>query len=124
MFVTRRILLSTLPHVKSSRVQEIGLITASTIKTRHIGIHLFSELRFIFGGKMEWYTEMFQESRKEVTDDLLVQANKLGADAVLGIRYQNSTIIEGASEIMVYGTAVKYLDNFNSDNDNNNTKLI
>jgi len=100
--------LSTLPQIVEKQiVQDYGLVSANLVKTRHIGYHILSEFRLLFGGRMNSYTDLLHDTRTEVTRDLVKRAETMGANAVIGLRYQNSSITEGATEIMAYGTAVR-----------------
>lgn len=106
--MTRRLFLSTLPSVSNRPFREIGLVSANLVKTRHIGYHLMGEIRTIFGGNVKSYTDLLSDTRKEVTQDLIAKAEEIQADGIIGIRYQNSDIVPGTSEILVYGTAIKF----------------
>ena len=85
----------------------LGLVRGSTIRAKHIGKDIMSALRSIVGGEIKEYTEMLTESRNESLRRMEAQAEKLGADAVINIRFMTSSVMAGAAELLAYGTAVK-----------------
>lgn len=88
-------------------VQTLGLVKGNTIRARHVGKDIMAAVRGIVGGEITEYTKMMAESREQATDRMLASAKELGADAIVGIRYTSSTVMQSAAEILVYGTAVK-----------------
>ena len=91
-------------------VRHLGLVQGSSVRSKHVGRDLMASLKNIFGGELVGYTELLHESREEATNRLIEQAEKIGANAVLNIRYSTSSIAAGAAEIFVYGTAVEIAD--------------
>ena len=87
-------------------VTHYGLVTGSTIRAKHVGRDFAAGLKNIFGGELRGYTELLQESRDEATGRMVAQAEKLGANAVVNIRYATSSVAPGAAELFAYGTAV------------------
>lgn len=85
----------------------VGLVKGSTIKARHIGSDIGAGLRNLVGGEVKGYTKMIDEARDEALDRMKREAEKLGADAIINIRFTTSQVMAGASEILAYGTAVK-----------------
>ena len=85
----------------------LGLVRGSTVQTKHIGKDIMAGLKGLVGGEISEYTDMMDKSRKIAIDKLSKEAMGLGADAVINIRFSTSAIMEGASEILAYGTAVK-----------------
>jgi len=85
----------------------IGIVTGNTVQAKHLGKDIVGGLRGLVGGKMVEYEEMFRESRDIAEKEMIEKAEKLGADAIVNIRYTSSSIMSGSSEVMVYGTAVK-----------------
>ena len=77
------------------------------VRAKHLGSDFAAGLRNIVGGEVRGYTEMMEHSRKDATDRMIEEAKKLGADAIVGVRYGSSTLMGGAAEIIAYGTAVK-----------------
>ena len=88
-------------------VEHYGLAQGSTIRAKHAGRDLMAGLKNIFGGEVKGYTELLKESRQEAVDRMIAQAQGMGANAIINIRFSTSSIAQGAAEILVYGTAVK-----------------
>jgi uncharacterized protein YbjQ (UPF0145 family) len=88
-------------------VQALGLVKGNTVQTRHIGSDILSGLKSIIGGEIKGYVIAFTRAREEATERMLAEAEELGADAVICVRYSTSQIMNGAAEILAYGTAVK-----------------
>ena len=87
-------------------VQHIGLVQGSTVRAKHVGKDILAGLRNIVGGELSAYPELLQESRQSATDRMIAQAQGLGANAIINIRFSTAAIAAGASEILAYGTAV------------------
>ncbi len=87
--------------------QHLGLVQGSTVRAKHAGRDIMAGLKNIFGGELEAYTELLQESREEAISRMVEQAQSIGANAILNIRFSTSSITQGASELFTYGTAVK-----------------
>lgn len=101
-------ILTNLETVPGKRIIEhFGLVSGSTVRAKHIGKDILAGLKNIVGGELKGYTELLQESREEATERMLEQAKKLGANAVVNVRYSTSSVAQGAAELYVYGTAVK-----------------
>jgi uncharacterized protein YbjQ (UPF0145 family) len=88
-------------------VESLGLVRGSTIRAKHIGKDIMAELRTLVGGEIKEYTEMIMESRNESVNRMQAQAEKLGANAVINVRFVTSQVMTGAAELLAYGTAVK-----------------
>ncbi|MBL7558069.1 MAG: YbjQ family protein [Bdellovibrionaceae bacterium] len=88
-------------------VAHFGIVTGSTVRSKHFGRDLFAGLKNIIGGELKGYTELMEETRDEATERMVAQATKLGANAIIGIRYATSDVAPGAAEVFAYGTAVK-----------------
>ena len=86
--------------------QHFGLVQGNTIRAKHAGRDIMAGLKNIFGGELKGYTELLAESRKEATERMIEQAQALGANAILNVRYSTSSITQGAAELYAYGTAV------------------
>jgi uncharacterized protein YbjQ (UPF0145 family) len=87
-------------------VRHYGLVQGNTIRAKHIGRDIMAGLKNVFGGELVGYTELLSESRQEATDRMIAQAESLGANAVLNVRYSTSSVAQGAAELYAYGTAV------------------
>ena len=86
--------------------QSLGLVRGNTIRARHIGNDIIASLKTIVGGEISEYTKMLAESREQSLDRMVREAEQLGADAVVGIRFVTSPVMQGAAELLAYGTAV------------------
>lgn len=85
----------------------LGLVRGNTIRARHLGKDIAATFKNMAGGEITDYTKMMAESREQALDRMTEEAQLLGADAVLAIRFTTSSVMQGAAEILVYGTAVK-----------------
>ncbi len=89
------------------RIVEVkGLVQGNTIRAKHVGKDIFASLKNIVGGELKAYTELLTESRKQATERMIAEADALGANAVLNVRYSTSSVAQGAAELYAYGTAV------------------
>jgi len=87
--------------------QTLGMARGSTIQAKHIGKDIMSGLRSIVGGELTEYSEMLEEAREKAVNRMVEDAEKMGADAVVNVRFMTSMVMAGAAEILAYGTAVK-----------------
>ncbi len=87
-------------------VKTIGLVKGSTIRARHLGRDIMAGLRGIVGGEITEYTKMMAEAREQAIQRMVEDAEKLGANAIVSMRFSTSMIMSGASEILAYGTGV------------------
>ncbi len=102
------ILISTTETIAGKEISEIlGIARGSTVRARNIGHDVFAGLKNIVGGEISEYTKLQAESREQALQRMIEDAQKLGADAVVNVRLQTSMIMQGASEMLAYGTAVK-----------------
>jgi len=92
-------------------VQHFGLVSGNTIRAKHIGRDFAAGLKNIFGGELKGYTELLTESRKEAIGRMISQAESMGANAIINVRFSTSSVAQGAAEILAYGTAVKVENN-------------
>lgn len=100
-------LVSNLEIIFGKKIQKhLGLVQGSSVRAKHAGRDIMAGFKNLVGGELKGYTELLQESRQEATDRMIEQANSIGANAVLNVRYSTSSITAGAAEIYVYGTAV------------------
>ncbi|MGD8417269.1 MAG: YbjQ family protein [Pseudomonadales bacterium] len=88
-------------------VRTLGLVRGNTIRARHLGKDILAGLRNVVGGEISEYTKMLAESREQALDRMVADARKLGADAVVCVRFATSPVMQGAAELLAYGTAVK-----------------
>ncbi len=87
-------------------IRTIGMVQGSTIRARHIGTDILAGLRNIVGGEVHEYTKMLAESREQALDRMKTEADELGANAIVCMRFTTSTIMSGMAEFLAYGTAV------------------
>lgn len=100
-------LLFTTDNISGREYDAIGLVKGNCVQSKHIGRDIGAGLKGIVGGEIKGYTELLTESRTMATERMVQEAEALGADAIVGIRFTTSQIMEGASEVLAYGTAVK-----------------
>ena len=100
-------ILTTTETIPGKELELLALVKGSTVHSKNIGKDFMAGLKTIVGGELISYTEMMDEARAIATKRMVDEATTLGADAIIGIRYTSSAIMQGASEIMAYGTAVK-----------------
>ena len=104
---TKKMLVVTSPTIPGKKVVRVlGLVRGNTIRARHVGKDILAGLRNIVGGEVTEYAKLLAESREQAIDRMLVEAEGLGANAVIGVAFQTSVIMGGAAEMMAYGTAV------------------
>lgn len=87
-------------------IRTLGLVRGNTIRARHIGKDVLAGLKGIVGGEISEYTKMVAESREQALDRLVEEAEGLGANAVVGLRFTTASMMQGAAELLAYGTAV------------------
>jgi uncharacterized protein YbjQ (UPF0145 family) len=98
----------TTEQIEGKKITEtIGLVRGSTIRARHMGRDIMAGLRNIVGGEVKEYTLMLAQAREEAMQRMVEQAEKLGANAIVGTRFVTSMVMSGAAEMVSYGTAVK-----------------
>ncbi|MCL4129239.1 UNVERIFIED_CONTAM: hypothetical protein GTU68_029544 [Idotea baltica] len=101
-------LISTTPTIAHRDITEtIDIARGSTVRARNIGRDIFAGLKNIIGGEIKEYTKLMAEAREEALQRMMDDAQDLGADAVVNVRFMTAGVMQGASEILAYGTAVK-----------------
>ena len=101
-------ILTTTDEIAGRKIDRVlGLVRGNTIRARHVGADIVAHLRNAAGGEVVEYTKMLAEAREQSIDRMLEEARALGADAVVGTRFQTAEVMKGAAEMMCYGTAVK-----------------
>lgn len=101
-------LLVTTEGICGRELEVLDLVKGSTIQTKNLGRDITQGLKTLVGGELGAYMQMMNEARDIATDRMIKEAEACGADAIVGVRYTTSSIMQGAAEVMVYGTAVKY----------------
>ena len=95
-------------YISGKELEMLGLVKGSTIQSKHIGKDIMQSFKTLVGGELEAYNEMMNEARAIATKRMVMEAEAMGADAVINVRYASSAIMQGAAEVIAYGTAVKF----------------
>ena len=100
-------IVSNMEIIPGKRIKEhLGLVQGSTVRTKHVGRDIMASFKNMFGGELRGYTELLHESREEAIRRMKQQAEAIGANAVLNVRFSTSSVTQGAAELFAYGTAV------------------
>ena len=100
--------LVSIDYIPGEEIKEaLGVVKGQTVQSKNIGRDFMAGLKTIVGGEIAGYTEMIASARQIATKRMVDEANNLGADAIVGVRYGSSQVMNGAAEIIAYGTAVK-----------------
>lgn len=97
-------------YINGKELEMLTIVKGSTIQTKHIGKDITQSFKTLVGGELKEYTLMMNEARELATKRMVAEAEELGADAIVNIRYATSAIMQGAAEVIVYGTAVKFVN--------------
>ena len=97
-------------YISGKKLETLSLVKGSTIQSKHIGKDIMQSFKTLVGGELKAYNDMMNEARALATKRMVAEAEELGADAVVNVRYASSAIMQGAAEVIVYGTAVKFLN--------------
>ncbi len=101
-------IITNIDYIPEKEIREhLGIVSGSTVRAKHFGKDLLSGIKNIFGGELKAYTELLGESREEAIKRMEEQAQSLGANAIINVRFSTSSVSSGAAELYVYGTAVK-----------------
>ncbi len=101
-------LLSTTETIPGRTIKRFfGVVSGSTVRSKHLGRDLLAGLKNLFGGELTGYTELLQESREDALERMVAEAESLGANAVVNVRFSSNSIAQGAAELLAYGTAVQ-----------------
>ena len=95
-------------YISGKELEMLGLVKGSTIQSKHIGKDITQSFKTLVGGELKAYNEMMNDARELATQRMVGEAEALGADAIVNIRYASSAIMQGAAEVIAYGTAVKF----------------
>ena len=101
-------LLVNTDYITGKELETLGIVKGSIVRTKHIGKDIMAGFKTIIGGEIKGYTDMLNEAREIATERMIEGANVLDADAVINVRYETASVMQAASEIIVYGTAVKF----------------
>lgn len=97
-------------YITGKEFEMLGLVKGSTIQSKHLGSDISQSFKTLVGGELKSYTEMMNTARALATKRMCEEAETLGADAIVNVRYASAAVTSGAAEVMAYGTAVKYLN--------------
>jgi uncharacterized protein YbjQ (UPF0145 family) len=106
----KKMILVNTDYITGKQLEMLGLVKGSTIQSKNIGKDLTQSFKTLVGGELKAYTEMMNEARALATKRMVAEAEALGADAVVNVRYASSAVMQGAAEVIAYGTAVKFMD--------------
>ena len=96
-------------YISGKELETLSLVKGSTIQSKHIGKDITQSLKTLVGGELTSYNEMMNEARAIATKRMVEEATALGADAVVNIRYASAAVMQGAAEVIAYGTAVRFV---------------
>lgn len=100
--------LLTIETIPSVEFEAMGMVRGTIVQTKHMGKDIMSGMKSLVGGEVVAYTEMLNEARQIALKRMVDQAEEIGADAVIGIRFSSAQMMAGAAEVLAYGTAVKF----------------
>jgi uncharacterized protein YbjQ (UPF0145 family) len=103
-----KMILVNTDYISGKELETLGLVKGSTIQSKHVGKDIMNSLKTLVGGELVGYSEMMNEARAMATKRMVQEAESMGADAVVNVRYASSAIKAGAAEILAFGTAVKF----------------
>jgi uncharacterized protein YbjQ (UPF0145 family) len=95
-------------YITGKELDMLGLVKGSTIQSKNIGRDITQGFKTLVGGELKSYTDMMNEARALATKRMVAEAEAMGADAIVNVRYASSAVMQGAAEVMAYGTAVKF----------------
>ncbi len=96
-------------YISGKELEMLGLVKGSTIQSKHIGNDIAQSFKTLVGGELKAYNDMMNDARALATKRMVAEAEAMGADAIVNIRYASSAIMQGAAEVIAYGTAVKFV---------------
>ena len=101
-------LLLTINYVPDKEIEALGIAKGTTVQSKNFGKDFMSGMKGLVGGELTAYTDMLNEARQIATKRMVDDAESMGADAVISVRYGSASMMQGAAEVIVYGTAIKY----------------
>ena len=102
-------LLVNIDYVPDKELEVLGIVKGTMIQSKHLGNDIANSFKTLVGGELTSYTEMMNEARELATSRMVQEAEALGADAIVNIRFVSSSVMQGAAEVVAYGTAVKFV---------------
>ena len=101
-------ILTNIEEVPGKKITEhYGLVSGSTVRAKNVGRDIMAGLKNLVGGELRGYTELLEDAREQAKERMIAQAREMGANAVINVRFNTSSIAQGASELYIYGTAVR-----------------
>lgn len=100
-------LLLNIDHIPGKEIEALGLVKGTVVQSKNLGRDFMAGMKTLVGGEIVGYTEMLVEARQIATKRMVDEAEAMGADAIINIRYGSSAVMQGAAEVVAYGTAVK-----------------
>ena len=97
-------------YITGKELEMLSLVKGSTIQSKNVGKDILQAFKTLVGGELKEYNEMMNEARALATKRMVAEADSLGADAIVNIRYTSSSVMQGAAEVIAYGTAVKFIN--------------
>ena len=97
-------------YISGKELETLSLVKGSTIQSKNVGKDILQSFKTLVGGELKAYNDMMNEARAIATKRMVAEAEELGADAIVNIRYASSAIMQGAAEVIAYGTAVKFIN--------------
>ena len=97
-------------YISGKEFEMLGIVKGSTIRSKHLGKDIAQGFKSMVGGELKSYTQMMDEARALATKRMVDEAEALGADAVVNVRYASAAVMQGAAEVIAYGTAVKFVN--------------
>ena len=101
-------ILTTTEHIPGKEYEVLGLVRGSTIQSKNIGKDITQSFKTLVGGELKAYNQMMNDARALATKRMVEEAEAMGADAIVNVRYASASVMQGAAEVMAYGTAVKF----------------
>ena len=102
-------LLLNIDYIPGKEIEPLSIVKGTVVQSKHFGKDFMAGMKTIVGGEIKGYTEMLNEARQIATNRMVDEAAALGADAVINVHYASSAVMQGAAEVIAYGTAVKYI---------------
>ena len=105
----KKMLLLNIDHIPGKNMEALGIVKGTVVQSKNIGKDFMAGMKTLVGGEIVGYTEMLTEARQIATKRMVDEAEALGADAIINIRFGSSSVMQGAAEVIAYGTAVRVL---------------
>lgn len=102
--------LLSIDYIPGKEIEDLGIVKGTIVQSKNIGRDFMAGMKTLVGGEIVGYTEMLNEARQIATKRMVDEATALGADAIVGVRFGSSAVMQGAAEVVAYGTAVKIIE--------------